>query len=555
MSVRQHDPPPARRRRGQGPVLVGERQRAGQRVHVDAGRCRSSIDATRRDLADARQEHQHVAGLLAQGAPHQLAGRRVGPGALLRRRPAEIDRELATVAARSTGAGSAPPSTAANRSASARRRHRQDPQVGPQHAAGVEGEGEADVGRQVALVHLVEDDQPDAGQLGVRLQAAGQHAFGDHLDARVGTDASFVAGLVADEPAGLGAEQRGHSVRGRASRPGGAARASRSCAPRATARSISRSGTSVVLPAPGGATSTARSAGARAPCRQLGRGPPSTTGKVGCRCGHAPRVSRVLACRGTRPGHRRRGWSACSRRSSVAIARRPDATRRRSNPRRTAGTDSSLWMNTNAGSCSRPSALHGRPIGIDEHQELLGQRSEERLGVVGVAGDDEVHPHGRSRELAEDASRRVEDPRALVGVRVDHHRRQVEGRQPVRRACAARDPGESGRDRLGGSTPRLRKLVGVPRVGPQPREGSLGEVADGLDVVAVGIAHERAEVVGVVLRPDPWLVERPRRRRRRRRRRRPSPLPGPVRRTRCATRGSPRRSRRGPIQKSGMPVP
>src|SRR4051794_3075023 len=53
---------------------------------------------------------------------------------------------------------------------------------------------------------------------------------------------------------------------------------------------------------------------------------------------------------------------------------------------------------------------------------------------------------------------------------------------------------------------------------------SLGAMTDGLDVVAIGIADERAVVVGVVLRPHPGLVQhlcprrRPRRRRTRRRR-------------------------------------
>ena len=51
-------------------------------------------------------------------------------------------------------------------------------------------------------------------------------------------------------------------------------------------------------------------------------------------------------------------------------------------------------------------------------------------------------------------------------------------------------------------------------------------MADGLDVVAVGVADERAEVVRVVLRPYPWLVERLGARRRRRRRRTPARPPG-----------------------------
>ena len=49
-----------------------------------------------------------------------------------------------------------------------RGRHDEDAQVGPQVAAGVERQGEAEVGLQAALVELVEDHQPDAVEPGSR---------------------------------------------------------------------------------------------------------------------------------------------------------------------------------------------------------------------------------------------------------------------------------------------------------------------------------------------------------------------------------------------------
>ena len=49
-------------------------------------------------------------------------------------------------------------------------------------AADLEGQRQAEVGGQVALVDLVEDHGGDAGQLGVVLQPPGQHALGEHLD-------------------------------------------------------------------------------------------------------------------------------------------------------------------------------------------------------------------------------------------------------------------------------------------------------------------------------------------------------------------------------------
>ena len=93
-----------------------------------------------------------------------------------------------------------------------RRRHGQHPQVGPQRGAGVERERQAEIGRQVAFVDLVEDHQPDAGQLRSDWRATGQDALGDHLDARRRADPAFVAGLVADGLADRLTEQLGHTT-------------------------------------------------------------------------------------------------------------------------------------------------------------------------------------------------------------------------------------------------------------------------------------------------------------------------------------------------------
>ena len=61
-----------------------------------------------------------------------------------------------------------------------RGRHQQQPQVGAQGLLHLERQRQADVGVQAALVELVEDDQRDAGELGVVLQDPRQHPFGDH---------------------------------------------------------------------------------------------------------------------------------------------------------------------------------------------------------------------------------------------------------------------------------------------------------------------------------------------------------------------------------------
>jgi len=58
----------------------------------------------------------------------------------------------------------------------------------------------------------------------------------------------------------------------------------------------------------------------------------------------------------------------------------------------------------------------------------------------------------------------------------------------------------------GSEAPRDRYAVVLERV----RRGlarRLGTVEHGLDVVAIRVAHERTEVAGVILRPQPRLVQ------------------------------------------------
>src|SRR5207302_62505 len=75
---------------------------------------------------------------------------------------------------------------------------------------GVEGQGEGEVGVEVALVELVEDHEADAGERRVVLEAAGEDPFRDDLDAGGGAGAALVAGAVAGGAADLLAEQDRH---------------------------------------------------------------------------------------------------------------------------------------------------------------------------------------------------------------------------------------------------------------------------------------------------------------------------------------------------------
>ena len=93
--------------------------------------------------------------------------------------------------------------------------------------------------------------------------------------------------------------------------------------------------------------------------------------------------------------------------------------------------------------------LDQRAVGVAEGQQPLLPRAEERGGVGFVGGDD---PRGAAVgpvELLEDAARGLEQPRALVGVRVEHDRHQVEHRHLVGQGqalAAVRMEGEVGRD-------------------------------------------------------------------------------------------------------------
>ena len=92
--------------------------------------------------------------------------------------------------------------------------------------------------------------------------------------------------------------------------------------------------------------------------------------------------------------------------------------------------------------------LDGHPVGVDEGEELVGQRAEEGRGALGVGGHQPADAHVGAPERAEHSGGGVEDPRALVGVRIDHHRGEVERGQPLADGAAIaveRREGEVGR--------------------------------------------------------------------------------------------------------------
>ena len=74
--------------------------------------------------------------------------------------------------------------------------HGEKAQVGAQGGAGVEDEREGQVGVQVALMELVEDDEADTRQGRVGLHPAGEDALGHHLDPGGGPHLALVARCV-----------------------------------------------------------------------------------------------------------------------------------------------------------------------------------------------------------------------------------------------------------------------------------------------------------------------------------------------------------------------
>ena len=171
-------------------VLLAEGQRAGQRTHVDVvGQCAGQERLHAADLADAGQEHEHVAGLLTHRSLDERSHRLLHAVVLGHGRPHHLDRVQPAVAVgdgcRSTEHGEEPFGVG-------RGAHRQHPQIGAQRRTRVERQRKPEIGGQVSFVHLVEDHQAAPVERGIVLQTAGEDPLGDHFDARAWSDVTLV---------------------------------------------------------------------------------------------------------------------------------------------------------------------------------------------------------------------------------------------------------------------------------------------------------------------------------------------------------------------------
>ena len=164
-----------------------------------------------RDLALARQEYQHVARMRRQcvldRTPRLRFQRLVAP----RREMRDLHRKAAALAgqARRVQERRQPLTVEGGR-------HHHDAQVLAQPGLHVQRQGQAEVGRQVALVEFVEQQRADAFQQRVVLQHAGEDALGDHLDAGARGNLVLEADAVADGLADRFAELPGHELGGAA---------------------------------------------------------------------------------------------------------------------------------------------------------------------------------------------------------------------------------------------------------------------------------------------------------------------------------------------------
>ena len=213
----QHDFAPAGRRRGDGGTLRRGLEAAVEAVEVGAcGERRLQPLGGALDLGDAGEKGEQAALRLGKGAAdgggHVVLDAPFG-------RAAEMDQR--------DGVGAA---FAADHRRAAHQvgealaveggGHSEEAEVRPERGLCIEGEGEAEVAVEAALVDLVEQDGGHAGELGVGLDAVPEDAFGEHGDPGAGGAPGVEAGGVADRAAdGLAGELR-HPLRGG---PGGEA--------------------------------------------------------------------------------------------------------------------------------------------------------------------------------------------------------------------------------------------------------------------------------------------------------------------------------------------
>jgi hypothetical protein len=158
------------------------------------------------DLANARQEGEHVAPV----DPHRLPNRgrhpRHQPAPRSRGPPAHLHRKGPSLACHARR----PAQQRTDRSGIESRGHDQHPQVRPQPVTDIESQCEAQVGLKMPLVELVEDHQHRSRQGRITLDSTGEDPVGDHLHPCGPPDPTVVARRVPHRRPDFLPEQVGH---------------------------------------------------------------------------------------------------------------------------------------------------------------------------------------------------------------------------------------------------------------------------------------------------------------------------------------------------------
>ena len=202
----EDDLAPCRREEGGVLGLGGEAPVEEVDVGVDPGE--ETLDPTH--LSHSGEEDEDVAGLLGERPADDPGDVVLGTALTGGGNPADVDGEGTGLAGDDRSLDAVVPEELGDPRGVDRCRHGEDGEVGSHRSGDVEGEGEPEVGLQVALVDLVEDDEGGSGKGRVGLEPAGEHPFGDDLDAGARPPLPVVAGDVADGLAHRLPEEEGH---------------------------------------------------------------------------------------------------------------------------------------------------------------------------------------------------------------------------------------------------------------------------------------------------------------------------------------------------------
>ena len=194
---------------GKGCALGGELHRAKQRKDPHIGQALQQAHGAA-NLAFAGQEHQDAARGFGDRLPDQARQSRLeaqgGIGGA--RQPVRVHRKGAPLRGDQGRLSHQGRDGGGIKGGG----HHQKLQVGAERAADFQTERQPQIGIERAFVEFVEDDEAHARQFGVRLNHAGQDAFGDHFDPGGGAAFGLAADAVADGLAHRLAKAFGHPL-------------------------------------------------------------------------------------------------------------------------------------------------------------------------------------------------------------------------------------------------------------------------------------------------------------------------------------------------------